>query len=94
LDSQIAKLKNIEKDVRNIESANARLEKTLYQAEKDNSKLVAELKEKNDDIKRTETKLKGVNNSTAELGITYKNLDQQVAKTKNDLDRNTAILEN
>ncbi len=39
--------------MRNIESANARLEKTLYQAEKDNSKLVGELKEKNDEVKRS-----------------------------------------
>ena len=40
----MAKLKNTEKDVRNIESGNTRLEKTLYQAEKDNNKLVAEMK--------------------------------------------------
>lgn len=38
--------------MRSIESGNARLEKTLYQAERDNSKLEAELKEKSDDIKR------------------------------------------
>jgi hypothetical protein len=31
----MGKIKNMEKDVRTIESGNARLEKTLYQAEKD-----------------------------------------------------------
>ena len=43
----MAKLKNLEKDVRNTESGNTRLEKTLYQAEKDNNKLIGELKDKN-----------------------------------------------
>ena len=52
LDSNIAKLKNLEKQVRNSESTNARLDKTLHQAENDNVKLVAELKQKNDEAKR------------------------------------------
>ena len=43
----MAKLKGVEKDVRGSESSNARLEKTLYMAEKDNNKLVDELKDKN-----------------------------------------------
>jgi len=47
LDVNMAKLKNLEKDVRNTESGNTRLEKTLYQAEKDNNKLMGELKDKN-----------------------------------------------
>jgi chromosome segregation ATPase len=75
--------------VRSSESANTRLEKTLYQAEKDNNKLMGELKEKNEDVKRAEHKLKGVSNSIADLGITYKNLEGQTAKTKNELDKNT-----
>ena len=45
-DSNIAKLKNLEKQVRNSESTNARLDKTLHQAENDNIKLVTELKQK------------------------------------------------
>jgi archaellum component FlaC len=77
--------------VRNIESANAKLEKTLYQAEKDNSKLVVELKDTNDSIKKAENKLKGVSSSIAELGITYKNLEQQTSKTRSELDRHTVI---
>ncbi len=43
LDAQVARLKAAEKEVRGVESGNARLEKTLYQAEKDNGKLVGEL---------------------------------------------------
>lgn len=43
----ISQLKGVEKDVRGAESNNTRLEKTLYQAEKDNNKLVGELKQKN-----------------------------------------------
>lgn len=92
LDESMGKLKNLEKDVRGTESGNARLEKTLYQAEKDNNKLVSQLKEKNEDLRKAEVKLKTVTNSIAELGITYKNLEQQTAKTKNDLDRNSAVL--
>ena len=88
----MAKLKNIEKDVRNTESGNTRLEKTLYQAEKDNNKLMGELKDKNEEVKRAEQKLKGVNNNIADLGISYKNLEQQTAKSKNELDKNTVAL--
>jgi archaellum component FlaC len=60
--------------VRGIESGNARLEKTLYQAEKDNGKLMGELKEKNEEIKRAEGRLKTVSTSIADVTITYKNL--------------------
>lgn len=89
----MARLKGTEKEVRGAESGNARLEKTLYQAEKDNSKLVTELSEKEEEIKRSGNRLKSVGNSIAELKITYKNLEQQTGKTKNDLDRSTALLE-
>ena len=41
LDETMGRLKGLEKDVRGTESSNTRLEKTLYQAEKDNDKLVA-----------------------------------------------------
>lgn len=57
LNSNIGKLKNIEKQVRNSESNNARLDKTLHQAENDNVKLIGELKQKNDEAKRAENKL-------------------------------------
>ena len=62
-DSNIAKLKNLEKQVRNSESTNARLDKTLHQAENDNIKLVAELKQKNDEAKRAEGKLSNLRNN-------------------------------
>ena len=92
LDANMAKLKNLEKDVRNTESGNTRLEKTLYQAEKDNNKLMGELKDKNEDCKRGEQKLKQVNNNIADLGLSYKNLEQQTAKSKNELDKNNVAL--
>lgn len=47
LDNNVLRLKNLEKNVRNSESTNARLDKTLHQAENDNVKLVNELKQKN-----------------------------------------------
>ena len=86
------RLKNLEKEVRGVESGNTRLEKTLYQAEKDNNKLVAELKEKGEETKRAENKLKTVSNSITDLDISYKNLEQQTAKSKAELERNTSIL--
>jgi hypothetical protein len=52
LDENILNLKNLEKQVRNQESTNARLDKTLRQAENDNTKLVSELKQRNDEAKR------------------------------------------
>ena len=88
----MAKLKGLEKEVRNTESGNTRLEKTLYQAEKDNNKLVGELREKNEEIKRGDQKFKTVNNSIADLAISYKNLEQQTAKSKGELEKNTAVL--
>jgi len=63
------RLKNLEKEVRGVESGNTRLEKTLYQAEKDNNKLVVELKEKGEEMKKAENKLKTVSNSITDLGI-------------------------
>lgn len=88
----MAKLKNTEKDVRASESNNARLEKMLYQAEKDNTKLVAELKEKNEETKKADNKLKGVSNGIADLAISYRNLEQQTNKSKAELDKNNGIL--
>lgn len=85
LDANIAKLKNLEKDVRGAESGNARLEKTLYQAEKDNNKLVVEMREKNEEVKRAEQKMKTVTNGITDLSMSYKNLEQQTAKSKNEL---------
>jgi predicted RNase H-like nuclease (RuvC/YqgF family) len=52
LDSNIQKLKNLERAVRNSESINAKLDKTLHQAEHDHQKLIAELKLKTEDAKR------------------------------------------
>ena len=43
-------------------------------------------------MKRGEQKLKGINNNIADLGISYKNLEQQTAKSKNELDKNTVAL--
>jgi len=47
LDSNVQKLKNLERMVRNSESVNARLDKTLHQAENDHQKLIAEVKIRN-----------------------------------------------
>lgn len=63
LDANIAKLKNLEKQVRNGESVNARLDKTLHQAENDNAKLISEFKQKNDEAKRAQNRLNGLNNN-------------------------------
>jgi predicted RNase H-like nuclease (RuvC/YqgF family) len=41
LDNNIQKLKNLERLVRNSESTNAKLDKTLHQAENDHQKLIA-----------------------------------------------------
>ena len=77
LDGRVAKLKALEKEVRSSESGNTRLEKTLYQAEKDNTKLENEQRDKNEECKRTEQKMKGVHYSITDLDLSYKNLEQQ-----------------
>ena len=74
LDSNIQKLKNLERAVRNSESINAKLHKTLHQAENDHQKLISELKQKNDDAKRAENKLRGIKNQINEAKLTYNNI--------------------
>lgn len=94
LDSNIAKLKNLEKQIRNCESSNARLDKTLHQAENDNVKLVGELKQKNEEAKRAENKLNSLKNNIDELKITHQNLLQQAEKNKADAGGHAANLAN
>lgn len=36
--------------------------------------------------------MKNINNSIADVGISYRNLEQQTSKTKADLDKNTVCL--
>lgn len=94
LDVEIGKLKNIEKEVRGVESGNARLEKTLYQAEKDNGALASDHKAKEEEVKKAENKLKATSNSIAELAITYRNIEQQSSKARGEFERNNAALNN
>lgn len=51
LDKNIAVLKGLERDARNAESNNARLDKTLVQAETDNDKLNADLANRTDNCR-------------------------------------------
>lgn len=84
LDANIGKLKNLEKQVRNSESTNARLDKTLHQAESDNAKLLGELRLKSDEAKRAEVKLNGLHNNIEEMKLSYNNILQQTEKNKAD----------
>ena len=94
LDANIAKLKTLEKQVRNNESNNARLDKTLHQAESDNQKLVTELKQRNEQAKRAENKLKSLKNNIDQLQLNFKNVSAQAEKNKADCGANAANLEN
>ena len=40
------------------------------------------MKEKNENIKKAEQKFKGYKNNISELGITYKNIEQQTSKSR------------
>ena len=93
LDGNISKLKALEKQSRNSESTNARLEKTLVQASNDNEKLVTELKMRNEDAKKAENKMKSLQNHVNELKITYENIAQQAEKNKGDAGNNAGNLE-
>lgn len=50
------------------------------------------MKEKNEDVKKAENKLKSISNGIADISLSYKNLEQQTAKSKNELDKNTVVL--
>lgn len=94
LDSSTQKLKNLERLVRNNESINAKLDKTLHQAENDHQKLITELKVKNEEAKRAENKLRGINNQINESKITYNNILSQSEKNKGEAGANAANLNN
>jgi hypothetical protein len=80
--------------VRNSESINAKLDKTLHQAENDHQKLLAELKGKNEEAKRAENKLRGLNNQINESKLTYNNVIAQSEKNKAEAGANAANLNN
>jgi chromosome segregation ATPase len=94
LDSNIRKLKDLERLVRNSESINAKLDKTLHQAENDHQKLIAELKFKNEEAKKAENKLRGISNQINESKITYNNILAQSEKNKAESGANAANLSN
>jgi seryl-tRNA synthetase len=80
--------------VRNSESINAKLDKTLHQAENDHQKLISELKYKNEEAKKAENKLRGINNQINESKITYNNILAQSEKNKAEAGANAANLNN
>lgn len=94
LDANIGKLKNLQKQVRNSESINARLDKTLHQAENDNVKLVTELKQKNEEAKRAENKLNSLRNNIEQLKLTHQSLAQQAQKNRADAGTHASNLAN
>jgi len=57
LDESIATLKQLEKDSRQLESTNTKLDNVLQQAERDHLSLVEEMKQKEDNIALTNKKL-------------------------------------
>jgi chromosome segregation ATPase len=92
LDSNVQKLKHLERAVRNSESINAKLDKTLHQAENDHQKLIAELKLKADEAKRAENKLRSLSNQINESKITFNNIQAQADKNKSESGGNAASL--
>ena len=80
--------------MRNSESINAKLDKTLRQAENDHQKLVAELKGKAEDARRAENKLRGLRGQINEQQITYNNVLGQSEKNKAEAGLNAANLSN
>lgn len=78
--------------MRNSESVNAKLDKTLRQAENDHQKLVAELKIKTEDAKKAEARLRSLNNQINENKITFSNVQAQADKNKAEAGANSAAL--
>lgn len=94
LDMSIQKLKNLERAVRNNESINAKLDKTLHQAEGDHQKLITELKLKTEDAKKAQSRLRSLNNQINENRITFANIQGQADKNKAEAGANAAALSN
>lgn len=57
LDESLAALKQLEKEARQLESTNAKLENVLGQAEKDHQRLLDELKAKENTVATTNRKI-------------------------------------
>lgn len=93
LEENINRLKGIERNVRNVESMNVRLEKTLGQAEGDHEKLQYELKVKADELRRAQGKDKEANLTFEELKGVLGNLMSQLEKNKLEMASAEAILQ-
>lgn len=67
LDDSLATLKQLEKEARQLESTNSKLENVLLQAEKDHQQLLEELKAREQVVSSTNKKIETLGEEEGEL---------------------------
>jgi chromosome segregation ATPase len=80
LDNNISALKQAEKEARNLEGMNTKLDNTLAQAERDNQRLLQEVKARETSSAKTEAHLEDLNEKSEDLKAKTKQIEAECAR--------------
>lgn len=84
LDESLSTLKQLEKEARQLESTNSKLENVLGQAEKDHQRLLEELKAKEGNVMVTNKKIDQMGEEENELKEKIVKLEKECEKSKGE----------
>lgn len=94
LDDNLSTLKQLEKEARQLESTNTKLENVLLQAEKDHGQLLEELKGREAVVASTNKKIEQLGEEEAELKEKIAKLERECEKSKCEYQELCQALEN
>ncbi len=94
LDDSLATLKQLEKEARQLESTNSKLENVLLQAEKDHQQLLEELKAREQVVASTNKKIEQLGEEEGELKEKIGKLEKECEKSKCEYQELCQALEN
>lgn len=77
-------LKQLEKEARQLESTNCKLENVLHQAEKDHERLLDELKDKEQVVSVTNRKIEQIDDEESDLKDKINKIEKECEKSKNE----------
>ncbi len=94
LDDNLSTLKQLEKEARQLESTNTKLENVLLQAEKDHGQLLEELKGRETVVASTNKKIEQLGEEESELKEKIAKLERECEKSKCEYQELCQALEN
>lgn len=94
LDDNLSTLKQLEKEARQLESTNTKLENVLLQAEKDHGQLLEELKGRETVVASTNKKIEQLGEEESELKEKIAKLERECEKSKCEYQELCQVLEN